>query len=293
MSSSTKHILVPIGFSDQSLIALEQATHVAKVLKARITLLSVIEESQSFFGLLGDNQEDLDNLKLGVSNQLKALIAKSESSGLTFDSAVVSGSVYEEIVQYATDNEVSLIVMGTDGKPSNISKRFIGSNAYRVVTSAPCPVITIKGQKHKEGAGKIILPLDLEKETKEKVGSAIQFAKLFGAEIHVISVNLSKDEFITNTLNRNLKSVTKVIEEKGVKVVSKMLLPKKGEDFSESLLRYANQEEADLIMIMTQQENPITEFFLGSSAQTLIYESRIPVMSIRPRIKHNLVYDLP
>ena len=187
---ASKHILVPIGFSDQSLIALEQAVQVAKVLKAKVTLISVIEESNTFFGLM-DDKEKVETMKKQVDIKLKELTDQYKGSGLSFATAVRSGSVYHDVVDFAEKNDVNLIVMGTDGKPSSIAGRFIGSNAYRIVTSSPCPVITIKGKDHRKGLKKIILPLDLEKETKQKVAHGIQFAKLFGAEIHVISVVMS------------------------------------------------------------------------------------------------------
>ena len=289
---ASKHILVPIGFSDQSLIALEQAVQVAKVLKAKVTLISVIEESNTFFGLM-DDKEKVETMKKQVDIKLKELTDQYKGSGLSFATAVRSGSVYHDVVDFAEKNDVNLIVMGTDGKPSSIAGRFIGSNAYRIVTSSPCPVITIKGKDHRKGLKKIILPLDLEKETKQKVAHGIQFAKLFGAEIHVISVVMSSDEFIQNTLKRNLKSVSSFIQGKGITCVSKLLKPKKGESLSDAVRSYATEENADLIIIMTQQEGNITEFFLGSAAQSLIYPSNIPVKSIRPKLSNSLVYDLP
>ena len=76
--------------------------------------------------------------------------------------------MYEQIIDVAEMLSADLIVMGTNGTPQEVMKRVIGSNAERVVRSAHCPVITIKGKDHKNGCENIILPLDLEKQTKEK-----------------------------------------------------------------------------------------------------------------------------
>ncbi|MCF8348378.1 MAG: universal stress protein, partial [Bacteroidales bacterium] len=55
----------------------------------------------------------------------------------------------------------------------------------------------------------------------------------------------------------------------------KMMVPR--------LLQYVEeQKNIDLIMIMTQQENKLVEYFLGSAAQSIIRLSQIPVMSITP-----------
>ena len=86
---------------------------------------------------------------------------------------IAQGKVYEEINKVAKMISANLIVMGTNGAPKGTVKRFIGSNAERVIRSATCPVITIKGKTHRDGCKNIILPLDLEKQTKEKVTFAI------------------------------------------------------------------------------------------------------------------------
>ena len=73
------------------------------------------------------------------------------------------------------------------------------------------------------------------------------------------------------------------IEEKGVNCTAEVIkVSSSNEKFSKVIIDYSKKNNADLIMIMTQQENEITEFFIGSSAQQIINNSEIPVMSIVP-----------
>ena len=44
---------------------------------------------------------------------------------------------------------------------------------------------------------------------------------------------------------------------------------------------------------MTQQENNVTQYLIGSEAQSIIYNSEVPVMSIHPEVKMNEVYSFP
>ena len=63
MSSSISKILVPIDFSDQSLIALDQSYNLARGMKAEITLVYVIEDSgaiSKFFSKKHDEDGDND-----------------------------------------------------------------------------------------------------------------------------------------------------------------------------------------------------------------------------------------
>ena len=71
------------------------------------------------------------------------------------------------------------------------------------------------------------------------------------------------------------------------------VIESKGRSLSQSIIDYSNQNEGDLIMIMTQQEADFTTNFMGSSAHSIIYNSNTPVMSIRPEVTIGEVYDLP
>jgi nucleotide-binding universal stress UspA family protein len=129
--------------------------------------------------------------------------------------------------------------------------------------------------------------LDLTKETKDKVGKAIELAKLYGgAQIRVVSVVLTPDEFVVNKLTRQLSQVRVQIEESGVGCTAEIVKSIKGnESLAEIIIDYAHKVDGDLIMIMTQQEVDFTLYFIGSSAQEIINQSDIPVLSIIPVTK--------
>ena len=62
---------------------------------------------------------------------------------------------------------------------------------------------------------------------------------------------------------------------------------------AKAILDYSNLHQADLIMIMTQQENNFTQYLIGSVAQSIIYNSEAPVIIIHPEVKINQVYSFP
>jgi nucleotide-binding universal stress UspA family protein len=216
--------------------------------------------------------------------QLKDFVAEQvKKLGVAMSAVLKKGKVYDEIVETAEEIKATFIVMGTSGSESGM-KRFIGSNALRVVRTSKIPVITIKGQHHRKGCQNIILPLDLTKETKEKVGKAIEFAKRFGSTIRVVSVLFTSDEFIVNRLTRQLDQVKKFIEKSAVECSAEIIKSTKGsESLAEVIIDYGNKAKGDLVIIMTQQENDYTEYFIGSSAQEIINHSDIPVLSIIPQ----------
>ena len=284
--TSKDTILVPIGFTNQSLVALQQAVIVAKHTNSELFLLSVVEMPTALQKIFSDYEEKQKQFKEKLRENLVELSNKYCEGVSNVKYLVSSGKIYEEISDIAESLGSSLIVMGTDGTPKDIKKKFIGSNANKVVRLAPCPVITIKGKSIKNTFDIIALPLDLNKETREKVTNAIQYARLFNSEIRAFSVSYSDDDdSIKNKLYRTLSQVSEFITAKGVKCSTELIEISSSASFSDSILKYTEDINADLIMIMTKGEENLDLNFLGSNARKLINKSDIPVMSIRPADK--------
>lgn len=280
MNSTTNNILVPIDFSEQSIIGLEQSYNLAKLTKAEITLLNVIEGGSIWKLFSSKEQKDVINK---MRNKLENLSQEvSKKSGIKVNILIEKGKLVDKILETADKLNVTFIVMGTTSV-DNIKRKIIGTNALQVVREANCPVITIKGKYHLKGCENIVLPLDLTKETKEKVSRAIQFAKMFDSTIHVVSVLSSNDNYLISRYKIQLKQVQKFIQKKNVQCSAKTIKSSGGkEKIAKTLIDYAHKVEADLIIILTQQEIKITEYFIGSLAKEIIHGSTIPVMSIVP-----------
>ena len=286
MSIVTSRILIPIGFSDQSMIALGQAFNLAKIKKSEIILLSVIEEPNMIESLFLDDRTH--ELQQKVNDKLVEIGKEyAKKYDIHVETMVAKGRVYEKIIDVAEMVNADLIVMGTNGTPKGVIKKVIGSNAERVVRLAHCPVITIKGKDHKNGCENIILPLDLEKQTKEKVTLAIEYARYWNATIRIVSVLLREKQEIKDQLVRNLNQVEKFISDADLECSAELLEAKKGKGLASAILEYEKKFESDLILIMTRQED-IFYNKLGTAAREIIYQSEIPVMSIKPHEREDV-----
>lgn len=278
MAGFKNHILVPIDFSEQSIIALEQSYNLARLTKADITLINVIEES--FHLPFFTNHED-KGLEKRIKKELEKLASETmHKLNIHVDTIIARGKVYEEIKKAAKKLKSSFIIMGTNGSVG--IKKFIGSNALRVIREAPCKVITIKGKKHRFGCKNILLPLDLTKETREKITKSIEIAKLFSSNIHLVTVLNTDDEFLVKKLRRQMSQVYDFIRENDIPATVEFL---HNDDVTASIVDYSKKIKADLLMIMTQEENWTDLMFISSSAQQIINSSDIPVLSIRPKEK--------
>lgn len=268
-------LIVPIDFEEQSMISLEQAGNLANTLKAEVILLHVMNES----GSSSSAKQYHEELKLEIQDKLEVYAKNLNAEyGLKVSYEIRFGKPYQEICDFSQEKNADMIVMGSN-RYSGL-KRFIGSNSLRVVRQSTIPVITIKGKSHKKGCERILLPLDLTKETREKVARALEFARVYGSEIHIVSVQES-DSFEKSALTRQMAQVKNYLQDHGIKVIDKFLI--KSGSVAQTILKYGMENDIDLLMIMTQQEQNITDLFIGSQAQEIINNSEIPVLSVIPR----------
>lgn len=278
-------ILIPVDFEKQSLLAIEQSFSLAHTILAEITLLYVHEPSGIFSSIFSDDQKS--EILIIIEERLADIAGKaSVSSGLTINYRIEKGKIYSKIVEVSKEINAQFIIMGTHGsnQEGDLAKR-VGANASRVVRAAKCPVITVNANHIYSGCRNILLPLDLTKESRQKVTMGIEIARYFGAGIKVISAFLTKNEKAeVGRLYQQGEQVTDFIASAGIDCTFEVIEIKDEEKtFVPSILKYAEQQgDIDLIIILSQQEVGLVEYFVGSQSQDFMRLSEIPVMSIRP-----------
>ena len=282
MSVPYQTVLIAIDLEDQNLTRLDRSYPNLSHLSKKVILISVLENHS--FGSEEERDAFIGNKK-SQQNEIAASI--QDKTGLPVETVLKIGKPAKEILKAADSFDVDLIAMSThtyvDEKYTK--RNAIGSNTNHVVRESKVPVFTFNSNVHLNKIKKILLPLDLTVETKQKVTHAIRLAKSINASIAIVSVLDSlKLGDIKVELNQQLAQVKEFIEDENILCTAALTESKSGpKSVATTILNYSEKIEADLIMIMTQQENKLIEFFMGSSAQTMIRLSEIPVMSIIPK----------
>jgi nucleotide-binding universal stress UspA family protein len=281
-----KHILIPVDFERQSILAVEQSFNLARLLQAEITLLYIHEQSGIFSGFFSSDMNN--DILYKIEEKLQELASKTAlQTNLIVKSRMETGRIYSRILDVARDIRADYIIMGTHSTTDDEDEsQRIGANTSRVIRSAKCPVITINGKHHHNGCRSILLPLDLSKETRQKVTLAIELARLFNSRIRIVSALWSKkDNEIIMKLNQQLYQVQTFIEAAGIECTAEIIEHSNGEKtLVPGILSYAHSlGDIDLITIMTQQETGFVEYFVGSHAQEFLRLSDIPVLSVIPK----------
>lgn len=275
-------ILVPYDFSKVADHALEFAVQVAQKAKAKdVMLLNVIEHpSESRLKTMGASQ--MDPMEEVYFNQLIKLTKKKLSDRIesakfpvAVNSKIQLGSPYHKLAEEVAEEVVDLVVMGSTGA-DGVDEMFVGSNAERVVRTANCPVITIKGPAKLDEIKNIVFASNYHEVKESFVTQLKALQSMLGAKLHIVKINTPAN-FTTQRHDR------KQMED----FVSKFKLENTSIDIynytneEDGIIYYADDVNADMIALGTNQRTGFNHFLLGSIAEDVVNHAKRPVWTLR------------
>jgi nucleotide-binding universal stress UspA family protein len=275
-------ILIPIDFSDTSLLAVKHAAFTAQLTKGDVYLLHVINSQYArldmFLPIVYIQNENEFAAKIDEKLlELSESIAKEY--GIKVESIIKTGNPSHEIYNVAKEINASLIVMGTHGHTA-FEELVIGSNALKTINRAPCPTMTMSYEANHKGYTKILIPIDTSPHTRQKVNYSLELAKSFSAAVYALALLDSDEEAEKPTMELILHQIENIANLKDVPFHSDVISNVKNR--ATETINFAEKIDADLIIIMTDQDAEISSFFLGPYAQQIIHLSKVPVIAIKP-----------
>ncbi len=140
-----KKILAPLDGSELAERALEHVRTVTKGRRApKVILLQVIPFPAHPAHTLSDEliRSESEKAEANARDYLAKVADSLRADGIAVDTAIVRGGPAEEILDYAKENKVDLIVMSTHGR-SGVSRWVFGSVAERVLRHSATPVLIV------------------------------------------------------------------------------------------------------------------------------------------------------
>jgi nucleotide-binding universal stress UspA family protein len=273
-----KEIIVAIDFSKGSLHALQYAIHFANTAKCNVMMVYVDNQSGQEVAFSPESGEMRDELLRNFEELVSSV--RSELTGGKLLYKLRKGKVCQELATQARLNKADVIISGTHGV-SGFEEFWIGSNAFRIVSCAPCPVVTVRSSFDVSRPLKnIVIPIDHTADTIQKLPLAATLAKLFDAQIHILALHSSRLKSLQTKIETTVVKVEKYLSKCGVSFNSEFRF---AENFTNTTLEFAGETEADLIIIMTEQESSDANILLGQFAQQMVNFSQIPIMSVQPK----------
>ena len=147
--SQFRRILHASDFSPASRPAFRRALDLARANRAGLTLVHVYS---TYIPVMGEGyvsgqvyDEMLAHVRTDAQRRLGRLVAQARKKGVRTKGLLLEGIAHQGIVRAARSTRSDLIVLGTHGR-TGLGRMFLGSVAARVVTLAPCPVLTVRAK---------------------------------------------------------------------------------------------------------------------------------------------------
>ncbi|MBR1798677.1 MAG: universal stress protein [Bacteroidales bacterium] len=268
-----KPIIVGTDFSEGSYLALELAVDVANRMQTGIVLVWAKREKKLF------SNDQLDVMTNLANEKLRELCAKFRPAMRygEISSMIENGRVSTVISNLVKRLEAPLVVVGTNGA-SGFEKYWMGSQAVRIVQDSPCPVLTIRqGYDFHKKLERIVVPIRVNANSRQKVAPATGVARIFGSSLHILGLYDMKDQ--ETSLRTFVQQSEEYAQRHGVEAVS---VVRPYSNYCDTLLEYADEISADMLVVNTEQDRIISQMFLGTNAQQVVNRSQIPVLSIHP-----------
>jgi nucleotide-binding universal stress UspA family protein len=144
-------ILIPTDFSKSSESALRYGGAFAEKFGAELYLLHVVQDLTLFIPeavlITPPPTPPIDQFIAAAHAALDRVLQGVGWPGVVIHREVAEGLPFEEILTFAKEKDIDLIVMGTHGH-TGLAHILMGSVAEKVVRKAPCPVLTVRHPEH-------------------------------------------------------------------------------------------------------------------------------------------------
>jgi nucleotide-binding universal stress UspA family protein len=269
-----KNFIVPVDFSVESLNGLKMALLFSKKTKVNIQMIYVLPKTTE------TDQTAMDAERQNAEARFTAIIQEylpqvGNDSSLNY--IINTGRIYQEVVSQAESMPDSIITASTHGA-SGFQELFIGSNAFRIISATDKPVITLRKNSCPETIGRIVLPIDLSVDSRQKVPYTLELAKLFGAEIHVVGIHTMRGLGNKRKIRSYISQVSSYIESKVPCETNEVF----GDNAVELINNYAQAIKADLISITTERPSGIS-LIIGNTVHQILNKAETPVLCLTPR----------
>jgi len=267
MKKGYETIVVPHDFTPIGDFALENAAVISKAMENGIILLHIVK-----------NASDIPAAEKKCADIANAFFKKNfiKPSFL-----VREGNIFNDIGDIAEEVNANLVVMGTHGVKG--VQKFTGSWALKVIVKSKVPFIIVQGLPESKKFEKIVFPIDIRVENKEKNNWVSYLANYYHAKFYFLKQDV-KDKSFKAKVQANTSFAKKFFQSREIDFEMHTAPGKK--KFAKETVDFAKQINADLILIMTTRDINLADYALGAAEQQIIAnKEKIPVMCVNPNPK--------
>lgn len=274
-----KKILVPIDFSDEAKHACKVAASIAKQTGSEIILLHMLDIPTDAIDPLesdisrGGAQTIL--FMKGIHRRFEKLKQQPFFDGIKLNENVKFHKAFEGVIEESKNNDVDLIVMGSQGA-TGLKEMLVGSNTEKVVRKSHIPVLVIKQDVENFKVDDIIFASEFSETSKKTFQKVINFANIFKAKLHLLFINTVHNFEPTDVTNEKLANFISDFEinDFSLNIYNDITI-------EEGILNFGKKINADVIAINTHGRSGLAQLFNESISKELANHALRPVVTFK------------
>jgi nucleotide-binding universal stress UspA family protein len=288
-----KKVLVPVDFSPPSTLAVNNGIALARKFRAKLSLLHVVEAPSALLYTFPTESHRIETQRANHAEKMLPLLVSTEDQDDLDVSFIVRAGDIEDVIRIVVAEErADVVVMGTHGR-SLFGRLLIGSVTQALLRRLGVPVFTVCRVSRPLEFKRILFGTDFGPNSEKGAQFAFDMAVQTGASL-IIAHTMDKrpamtyetpevhelfDEQRREALEKGSKKFDEFKEEAKRRKVSLECVLSEG-DTAETLVRVADETEADFIIIGLRKQGMMARALLGSTAEPVLRAAHVPVFSI-------------
>jgi len=270
-----KNIIIPVDFSQQSEYALQTGAILAKKHNATLHVLHMLEVSDALISISNNDSKNEMYFMLSLAKKrFESFLEKDYLDGVEVIPVIKKHKVFKEVDAVAKELNADLIVMGSQGITLQ-DGIFAGSNAEKMVRNSNTPVLVVKAEPKNFSLNHVVFATDMSIESIDAYKRAENKLSKLGSNVNLVYVNRPNNGFINSkTFNKKAKEFADAGGSNKVEFIA-------GYTIEDGIIQYADEINADAIVVMTNARKGLNHLIKGSISENLANHSRRPVMTFK------------
>ena len=285
-----ERILFPTDFSEGTVRTLEYAVRFSTRFQASLHVIYVNGSSAWSAGTGADYRIlEKDDWSDAFKDFVRAHTADTSAVAKVIYQEVAGSATAESILQYAREQDIDLIVMGTHGH-RGLGRLLLGSTAQEVTRLSTCPVLTVGGKKAEAGAAflrRLLVPVDFSDHSQKALESARELADRFDASL--VLLHVLQQVATPSSLGVSFPSLANPeVHQRARDLLEKMVQDLPGTEVhvvdglpAHEIVEFAGNREIDVIVIATHGLTGFERFLMGSVTEQVLRLAPCPVFTVK------------
>lgn len=272
-------IVCPVDFSECSLNAVEYAARLGEKYRADLILIHVPdkEDYQKLASTDGHSGDQYAFIEKKLESLVETVEKESLPNGLvSCQMQIKEGKIVSTVVDFATENNADLIVLGTEGV-NEFKNNYIGTKASKIVIKSSIDVFVIPRKVYFKPPRKYVYATDYLEEDKVAIQKIVELAGFFDSEIDVVHVS-SKDTSIDKSLHKTMVAELKpFVKYEKVNFVLKSYRDEPGL----GLENYLITAKGDILVTLSKKKDWFEQIFTNNLSKKMSYFINKPLLVLK------------